>query len=337
MWYWIVATSGQLQRSPAGVTTSQKLGWKTTPARHRLAGGQDRPVCAGENPERSLRKRDFMGFSYGFRPGRSQHDALDALATGLVRTNVNWVLGCRHQSVLRQGESRMADQVYRASIGDRRVIRLIRKWLSRDVGGGSMASNGGRHPQVRSSPPLLANIYLHYVFDLWAHKWRRRYATGNVVMVRYADDVIVRQTIRCPAACIAMQRRLRESGLTVHPEKTCLMESGRLPLPKTVPSEKAKPETFNFLGFTHIKGKDRNGRFMLIHPPGSDDGTLAKAIKDGLRRRWHYSIPEQGKWLRRVVQGYLNITRYKGLPTMQKFRTHVQTSGAGARAQEPEG
>ncbi|MDU1706878.1 MAG: reverse transcriptase domain-containing protein, partial [Escherichia coli] len=182
-------------------------------------------------------------------------------------------------------------------------------------------------PQGAVISPLLANIYLHYVFDLWAHQWRRRYATGNVVMVRYADDIVIGFDKRYDARRfrIAMQRRLREFGLTVHPEKTRLMEFGRFAAENRAIRGKGKPETFNFLGFTHISGKDRNGRFMLIRKTRRDRMTATlKAIKDGLRRRWHYSIPEQGKWLRRVVQGYLNYHSVPGnFPTMQKFRTHV--------------
>ncbi len=273
-------------------------------------------------------ENDFMGFSYGFRPGRSQHDALDALATGLVRTNVNWVLDAdisqffdrvSHEWLIRFTEHR---------IGDRRVIRLIRKWLTAGTSeeGQWRATEEGT-PQGAVISPLLANIYLHYVFDLWAHQWRRRYATGNVVMVRYADDIVIGFDKRYDARRfrIAMQRRLREFGLTVHPEKTRLMEFGRFAAENRAIRGKGKPETFNFLGFTHISGKDRNGRFMLIRKTRRDRMTATlKAIKDGLRRRWHYSIPEQGKWLRRVVQGYLNYHSVPGnFPTMQKFRTHV--------------
>uniref|UniRef100_UPI00155DA15D reverse transcriptase domain-containing protein n=1 Tax=Klebsiella pneumoniae TaxID=573 RepID=UPI00155DA15D len=213
-------------------------------------------------------------------------------------------------------------------LGDRRVIRLIRKWLTAGTSeeGQWRATEEGT-PQGAVISPLLANIYLHYVFDLWAHQWRRRYATGNVVMVRYADDIVIGFDKRYDARRfrIAMQRRLREFGLTVHPEKTRLMEFGRFAAENRAIRGKGKPETFNFLGFTHISGKDRNGRFMLIRKTRRDRMTATlKAIKDGLRRRWHYSIPEQGKWLRRVVQGYLNYHSVPGnFPTMQKFRTHV--------------
>lgn len=167
-----------------------------------------------------------------------------------------------------------------------------------------MASNGGRHPWGAVISPLLANIYLHYVFDLWAHQWRRRYATGNVVMVRYADDIVIGFDKRYDARRfrIAMQRRLRSSD-SRFTRKTRLMEFGRFAAENRAIRGKGKPETFNFLGFTHISGKDRNGRFMLIRKTRRDRMTATlKAIKDGLRRRWHYSIPEQengsGEWFR---------------------------------------
>ncbi|EOV2377187.1 group II intron reverse transcriptase/maturase [Klebsiella pneumoniae] len=273
-------------------------------------------------------ENDFMGFSYGFRPGRSQHDALDALATGLVRTNVNWVLDADIRQFFDRVSHEWLIRFTEHRIGDRRVIRLIRKWLTAGTSeeGQWRATEEGT-PQGAVISPLLANIYLHYVFDLWAHQWRRRYATGNVVMVRYADDIVIGFDKRYDARRfrIAMQRRLREFGLTVHPEKTRLMEFGRFAAENRAIRGKGKPETFNFLGFTHISGKDRNGRFMLIRKTRRDRMTATlKAIKDGLRRRWHYSIPEQGKWLRRVVQGYLNYHSVPGnFPTMQKFRTHV--------------
>ncbi|WP_168734001.1 group II intron reverse transcriptase/maturase [Enterobacter cloacae] len=273
-------------------------------------------------------ENDFMGFSYGFRPGRSQHDALDALATGLVRTNVNWVLDADIRQFFDRVSHEWLIRFTEHRIGDRRVIRLIRKWLTAGTSeeGQWRATEEGT-PQGAVISPLLANIYLHYVFDLWAHQWRRRYATGNVVMVRYADDIVIGFDKRIDAQCfrIAMQRRLKEFGLTVHPKKTRLMEFGRFAAENRASRGKGKPETFNFLGFTHISGKDRSGRFMLIRKTRRDRMTATlKAIKDGLRKRWHYSIPEQGKWLRRVVQGYLNYHSVPGnYPMMRKFRIYV--------------
>ncbi|MHA8215409.1 reverse transcriptase domain-containing protein, partial [Klebsiella pneumoniae] len=273
-------------------------------------------------------ENDFMGFSYGFRPGRSQHNALDALATGLVRTNVNWVLDADISQFFDKVSHEWLIRFIEHRIGDQRVIRLIRKWLTAGTSeeGEWRASEEGT-PQGAVISPLLANIYLHYVFDLWAHQWRRRHATGNVVMVRYADDIVIGFDKRIDAQCfrIAMQRRLKEFGLTVHPKKTRLMEFGRFAAENRASRGKGKPETFNFLGFTHISGKDRSGRFMLIRKTRRDRMTATlKAIKDGLRKRWHYSIPEQGKWLRRVVQGYLNYHSVPGnYPMMRKFRIYV--------------
>ncbi len=212
-------------------------------------------------------------------------------------------------------------------IGDRRVIRSATRTTAGTLEEGQWRATEEGTPQGAVISPLLANIYLHYVFDLWAHQWRRRYATGNVVMVRYADDIVIGFDKRYDARRfrIAMQRRLREFGLTVHPEKTRLI-SPVSSLPKTVPSgEKANQKRSTSSGSRTSAGKYCNGRFMLIRKTRRDRMTATlKAIKDGLRRRWHYSIPEQGKWLRRVVQGYLNYHSVPGnFPTMQKFRTHV--------------
>ncbi|VDA35431.1 hypothetical protein BANRA_03428 [Klebsiella quasipneumoniae] len=222
----------------------------------------------------------------------------------------------------------MANQVHRTQNrrpeGNQAHTKVLTAGTSEE--GEWRASEEGT-PQGAVISPLLANIYLHYVFDLWAHQWRRRHATGNVVMVRYADDIVIGFDKRIDAQCfrIAMQRRLKEFGLTVHPKKTRLMEFGRFAAENRASRGKGKPETFNFLGFTHISGKDRSGRFMLIRKTRRDRMTATlKAIKDGLRKRWHYSIPEQGKWLRRVVQGYLNYHSVPGnYPMMRKFRTYV--------------
>ena len=189
-----------------------------------------------------------------------------------------------------------------------------------------MASNGEGTHRVRSSHRCW-QTYTSTTSSIWAHQWRRRYATGNVVMVRYADDIVIGFDKRYDARRfrIAMQRRLRSSGLTVHREKTRLMEFGRFAAENRAIRGKGKPETFNFLGFTHISGKDRNGRFMLIRKTRRDRMTATwKAIKDGLRRRWHYSIPRTGKMAQESGSGIPELSLVPGnFPTMQKFRTHV--------------
>ena len=271
---------------------------------------------------------DFLGFSYGFRPKRSQHDALDALATGIARTNVNWILDADISRFFDTVSHEWLIKFVEHRIGDQRVIRLIRKWLT----AGAMeddvieATTEGT-PQGAVISPLLANIYLHYVFDLWANQWRKRHARGNVVIVRYADDIVVGCDKPDDAKRFnrAMQARLEQFSLKVHPEKTRLIEFGRFAAENREKRGLGKPETFNFLGFTHISGSARDGRFMLMRKTRRDRMRAAlKAIKEELRRRWHHSIPEQGKWLRRVVQGYFN---YHAVPTnssaMCAFRAHV--------------
>jgi RNA-directed DNA polymerase len=252
---------------------------------------------------------DFVGFSYGFRPGRSAHDALDALAAGIYDWKVNWVLdadirdffgGLDHGWLLRFLEHR---------VGDRRVLRLIQKWLRAGVvedGAWSQTERGTA--QGASASPLLANVYLHYVFDLWAHQWRRRHASGDVIIVRYADDYIVGfQHQRDAQRFLAdLRGRLARFGLELAPEKTRLIEFGRFAAQNRRSRGQAKPETFDFLGFKHICSKTRNGRFMLKRITiGARMQAKLREIKDELRRRRHHSIPDQGRWLGSVVKGHM--------------------------------
>ncbi len=204
-----------------------------------------------------------------------------------------------------------------------------------------MASNGGRHPQGAVISPLLANIYLHYVFDLWAHQWRRRYATGNVVMVRYADDIVIGFDKRYDARRfrIAMQRRLREFGLTVHPEKTRLMEFGRFAAENRAIRGKGKPETFNFLGFTHISGKDRNGRFMLIRKTRRSDDGNSESHQRRSAKALALLNPRTGKMAQESGSGIPELSLGTGqLPHHAEVQdTRNKPLAPGAQAQEPEG
>ncbi|MBT1540108.1 group II intron reverse transcriptase/maturase [Ralstonia solanacearum] len=271
---------------------------------------------------------EFFGFSYGFRPRGSQHDALDALATGIARTNVSWVLDADISRFFDTVSHEWLIKFVEHRIGDQRVIRLIRKWLKAGaMEDGVIESTDEGTPQGSVISPLLANIYLHYVFDLWANQWRKRHAEGNVVIVRYADDIVVGFDKRRDAERFrrAMRIRLEQFELSVHPEKTRLIEFGRFAAQNRAKRGLGKPETFNFLGFTHISGRARDGKFMLRRTTRRDRMRAAlREIKEELRRRWHQSIPEQGTWLRRVVQGYFN---YHAVPTnyqaMQAFRAHV--------------
>ncbi|XGA65918.1 group II intron reverse transcriptase/maturase [Duganella sp. BuS-21] len=271
---------------------------------------------------------DFLGFSYGFRSKRGQHDALDALATGIARTNVSWILDADISRFFDTVSHEWLIKFVAHRIGDQRVIRLIRKWLMVGAMEDGVVEPGTEGtPQGAVISPLLANIYLHYVFDLWANQWRKRHARGNVVLVRYADDIVVGCDKPDDATRFkrAMQMRLEQFALKVHPEKTRLIEFGRFAAENRAKRGLGKPETFQFLGFTHISGRARDGRFMLRRKTRCDrlQATL-KEVKDGLRSRWHHSIPEQGKWLRQVVQGYFN---YHAVPTnssaMYAFRAHV--------------
>jgi RNA-directed DNA polymerase len=208
------------------------------------------------------------------------------------------------------------------------MIRLIGKWLKAGTleDGALVASEGGT-PQGAVISPLLANIYLHYVFDLWAHQWRRRHARGNVVIVRYADDIVVGADKQSDARRFvrAMQARLEKFSLALHPDKTRVLEFGRFAAVNRAKRGLGKPQTFDFLGFTHISGCDRRGKFLLRRITRRDRAIAAlKRIKEELRRRWHQSIPEQGRWLRQVVQGYMTYHAVPGnYPAMKAFRGHV--------------
>lgn len=271
---------------------------------------------------------DFLGFSYGFRPGRSQHDALDALAFGIVTTPVNWILDADIRSFFDKIDQTWLVKFLEHRVGDERVIRLVRKWLKAGVlddGMWSVSETGT--PQGAVISPLLANVYLHYVFDLWAVQWRRREATGNVIVVRYADDIVVGFEHEADARRFwdAMRQRLEQFALELHGEKTRLLEFGRFAAARRQRRGLGKPETFAFLGFVFICGKSRRGAFQLRRKTRGDrmKATLQE-IKAQLRVRMHHAIPAQGQWLRSVVTGYF---AYHAVPTnfraLGAFRHYV--------------
>jgi group II intron reverse transcriptase/maturase len=259
---------------------------------------------------------DFLGFSYGFRPGRGQHDALDALAVGITRRRVNWILDADIAGFFDTVDHEWLIKFVEHRIGDRRVIRLIRKWLKAGVMEDGVVRPGTiGTPQGAVVSPVLANIYLHYVFDLWAQQWRQRHAQGDVIMVRYADDLVVgfEHLAEAERFLAEMRERMAVFGLTLHPEKTRLIEFGRHAAKNRRARGLGKPETFNFLGFTHISGRSRRGDFQLKRKSRSDR-VCAKlqAVKEVLRQRMHETIDEQGAWLRRVVMGFF---AYHAVPT----------------------
>jgi group II intron reverse transcriptase/maturase len=252
---------------------------------------------------------DFCGFSYGFRPGRSPHDALDALAAGILRKKVNWVLDADIRDYFTSLDQSWLVRFLKHRIADRRVLRLIQKWLSAGVvENGSWSETVEGTAQGASVSPLLANVYLHYVFDRWADWWRRRYAHGEVIIVRFADDYIVGFEHREDAERFLrdLRERLAKFALELHPEKTRLIEFGRCAAQNRHERGAGRPETFAFLGFTHICAKTKRGRFKLKRI------TILKRMRaklhevnDELKRRRHLPVPEQGQWLGSVVRGHL--------------------------------
>jgi RNA-directed DNA polymerase len=275
----------------------------------------------------AIYETDFLGFSYGFRPGRKPHDALDALAVGIERKKVNWVLDADIRDFFGQLDRGWLEKFLRHRIADERVLRLIGKWLAAGVVEEEVWSEGAGAPQGASVSPLLANVYLHYVLDLFVVWWRRRHARGEVIIVRFADDFIVGFQYEQDARRFLdeLRPRLAKFGLELHPDKTRLIEFGRFAARDRAAKGRGRPETFDFLGFTHICGTTRGGRFALKRI------TIAKRlraklaeVKVQLKRRMHKSVPEQGRWLASVVRGH---TAYYAVPgnidAVQAFRDQV--------------
>jgi RNA-directed DNA polymerase len=271
---------------------------------------------------------DFRGFSYGFRPGRGPHHALDALSVGISRKNVNWVLDADIRDFFGQLDHAWLMTFLGHRIADKRVLRLIGKWLAAGViedGTWSQTVEGA--PQGASVSPLLANVYLHYVFDLWVDWWRRRHAHGDVIIVRFADDFTVGFEDEEDARrfLVELHQRLAKFGLELHPDKTRLIEFGRHAARRRQARGLGKPETFDFLGFTHICGKSKSGRFWLKRITISKRmRAKLREVNDQLKRRRHQSIPVQGQWLRSVVQGHLAYYAVPGnTDAVKAFRDQV--------------
>jgi group II intron reverse transcriptase/maturase len=271
---------------------------------------------------------DFRGFSYGFRPGRNPHQALDALTVGIWRKKVNWVLDADIRDFFTSLDHGWLERFLEHRIADKRVLRLIRKWLSAGViEGGNWSQTTEGAPQGASASPLLANVYLHYVFDLWADWWRSHRAHGEVIIVRWADDFIVGFEHQADAQrfLAELRGRFAKFGLELHPEKTRLIEFGRFSARNRQARGLGKPETFDFLGFTHICATMRDGRFWVRRITISKRmRAKLREVKDQLRRRRHHPIPEQARWLASVVRGYRAYYAVPGNRTaVASFRTQV--------------
>jgi group II intron reverse transcriptase/maturase len=258
---------------------------------------------------------DFLGFSYGFRPGRSQHQALDALAHGISTKWVNWILDADLQSFFDTLKHEWLVKFLEHRIADQRVIRLIQKWLNAGVleDGKRMTSKIGT-VQGGSISPLLANIYLHYVLDLWIERWRKTQAKGDVVVVRFADDFVVgiQHREKADQLLIELRERFAQFGLGLHPEKTRLIEFGRRAMHERKTRGEGKTETFNFLGFTHCCGTTGRGRFTVFRKTMRQRMLKKlKAVNLELQQRRHQPIPEQGRYIYALVGGHVN---YYGVP-----------------------
>jgi RNA-directed DNA polymerase len=271
---------------------------------------------------------DFRGFSYGFRPGRGQHDALDALAVGIERKRVNWVLDADIRNFFGQLDHAWLRRFLEHRIADKRVLRLIDKWLAAGVvedGRWTACEEGS--PQGASMSPMLANLYLHHVYDLWVDWWRSRHARGSVITVRFADDFVVGFEYEEDALRFLdeLRGRLAKFGLELHPDKTRLIEFGRRAARDRAVRGLGKPETFDFLGFTHICAKSRSGRFWVKRITISKRmRAKLREVYDQLKRRRHEPIPVQGQWLRSVVQGHLVYYAVPGnTDAVSAFRHHV--------------
>jgi group II intron reverse transcriptase/maturase len=273
-------------------------------------------------------EEDFRGFSYGFRPGRSQHQALDALYVAITRKKVNWVLDCDIRGFFDNLSHEWLLKFVQHRIADRRIFRLIQKWLKAGVMvEGEWKNTEMGTPQGSVISPLLANIYLHYVFDLWVDVWRKKSAQGDVVVVRYADDNVLGFQNRTDADrfLAEFRERLGKFGLELHPDKTRRIEFGKFAERDRKRRGEGKPETFDFLGFSHISGKDRNGNFALKRKTISKrQRAKLEEIKQQLRQRMHEPVALTGKWLRSVVQGYFNYHAVPGnTESLCKFRYRV--------------
>jgi group II intron reverse transcriptase/maturase len=271
---------------------------------------------------------EFIGFSYGFRPGRSAHDALDALAEA-IRRKVNWVLDADIQSFFDTIDHGHLQRFIEHRIGDTRMVRLLMKWAKAGV-----MEEGKLHavqvgtPQGGIISPLLANVYLHYVFDLWVASWRKKQAHGEVYVVRYADDFVFGLQKEQDAHAIrgALDARLAKFGLKLHPDKTRVIRFGRFAREQNEERGLLKPHTFDFLGFTHIAGMSRDGKFQLKRRSSRKKRRAKLArLKDEVRKRRHARVVDQHAWLSSVLNGHY---RYYGVPTnyraLQQFRERVQ-------------
>ena len=270
-------------------------------------------------------EEDFLGFSYGYRPGRAQHQALDAVSVGITRKKVNWILDADIQGFFDNLDHEWMLKFLQHRIADKRILRLVRKWLTAGVSeDGKRSKTTVGTPQGTVISPLLANIYLHYVLDLWVDWWRAKHARGDVIIVRYADDFIVGFQHRSDAEHFrrALDQRLAKFGLSLHTEKTRLIEFGRYAAKNRRDRGDGKPETFDFLGLTHLCGQSRKGWFCVERrTAGKRMRSKLQELKMQLRRRMHWPIRKVGAWLKSVLRGWFHYHAVPGnILRLRQFR-----------------
>jgi RNA-directed DNA polymerase len=329
----IVDLHGRIHRGGYHAKPSRRVWIPKTDGRQRplgIAALEDKIVqSAVVQVLNQIWEEDFLDFSYGFRTGRSQHDALDALCAGITSKKVNFILDLDIRSFFDKVGHDHLEKFVRSRVGDERMVRLILKWLRAGVmEDGQWFETKEGTPQGAVVSPVLANLYLHHVLDLWTHTWRKTVARGDVIVVRYADDGVLGFQYREEAETFLadLQGRLREFGLELHPEKTRLIEFGRYAAERRGRRGEGKPETFNFLGFTHICGKNHeSGYFMVLRKTiGKRMAAKLKDIRQKLRERLHDSTTDTRKWLQSVVRGYF---QYHAIPRnedrLKAFRSEV--------------
>jgi RNA-directed DNA polymerase len=316
--------------------------YRATPSRRvyiEKADGRQRPLAVPAIEDKLVQQavvailnqiyeEDFLGFSYGFRPGRSQHQALDALSYTLLKKKVNYVLDADIRGFFDNLDKSWLIKFVEHRVADPRILRLIQKWLNAGVmEEGKWSDTKTGSPQGSVVSPLLANIYLHYAFDLWVNVWREKWAHGEVVVIRYADDIILGFQHQADADRFLenLQERLGRFGLELHPDKTRRIEFGRFAEENRRRRGEGKPETFDFLGFTHISGKNRLGRFTVRRK------TIRKRmraklrdIKQQIRERMHDPVRQTGQWLKSILQGHFNYYAVPGnLDRLGVFRDRL--------------
>jgi RNA-directed DNA polymerase len=285
---------------------------------------------------------DFMGFSYGFRPERSPHAALAALDKALMTQRVDWVLDVDIRTFFDSVDHGWLMRMLTHRIADRRVLRLLERWLK-----AGLLESGRWEPVEVGTPqgsgisPILANVFLHYAVDLWVHRWRRRSAAGQVIICRYADDLVIgcQHEAEARQLLAELKDRLAQFGLSLHEGKTRLIEFGRFAAERRAAAGQRRPETFDFLGFTHYCGRTRSGRFVVKRKTQAKRMVRKlKAVRQDMLRRMHAPVREQHRWLGQVLRGHYRyygvIFNYRALRVFKDCVVRLWRKVLGKRSQK---